>query len=373
VREAQGEESEAGEEGEAVGEGEARVSAAVTARRESSVQARREGGHVAEMQRRRLLLAICEVVAGGGLEAATVGRVCEQAGVSRRTFYELFSDREDCLLAAFDHAVARIAEWIAPAFADGGSWRERVGAALSLLLEWLDAQPAIARFCVVESSRAGPLVLERRRRALEVLASAVDEGRAGLRSAPPPLTAQGVVGGALSVIYGQLLADDPSPAETNRRGADADPRARGAARGDAHRARPLAELAGPLTAMIVHPYLGAAAARAALERPAPVAPCPSAARNGADPDPFRDLPIRFTYRTARVLATIAADAGASNRQIAERSGIADDGQVSRLLRRLQASGLIENRGQGHPKGGPNAWALTPRGQTVSATIAQATQ
>jgi len=64
----------------------------------------RQGGQVVEMQRRRLLLAIGEVVGESGLESATVGRVCEQAGVSRRTFYELFADREACLLAAFDHA-----------------------------------------------------------------------------------------------------------------------------------------------------------------------------------------------------------------------------------------------------------------------------
>ncbi len=65
------------------------------------------------MQRRRLLLAFGEVASTSGLEAATVGRVCEQAAVSRRTFYELFSDREDCLLAAFHQAVERFARRVA--------------------------------------------------------------------------------------------------------------------------------------------------------------------------------------------------------------------------------------------------------------------
>ena len=129
--------------------------------------------------------------------------------------------------------------------------------------------------------------------------------------------------------------------------------------------RPLVELTGPLMAMIVHPYLGAAAARRELELPAPRVPRRSP-RNGADP--FRGLPIRFTYRTALVLGTIAEEPGASNRYVAERAGILDEGQVSRLLRRLQDCDLIENRGEGHARGEPNAWSLTQRGEAIHAAI-----
>ncbi len=123
------------------------------------------------------------------------------------------------------------------------------------------------------------------------------------------------------------------------------------------------ELTGPLMAMIVHPYLGAAAARAELERPVVVTmhstPRPTT-------DPFKGLPIRFTYRTARVLATIAQDPGTSNRHIAESSGISDDGQISRLLGRLSKCELVENDGQ--VKGEPNAWKLTQRGHAIHETI-----
>ncbi len=85
-------------------------------------------------------------------------------------------------------------------------------------------------------------------------------------------------------------------------------------------------------------------------------------------DPFKGLSIRFTYRTARVLATIAEDSGASNRMIAESAGIADVGQMSRLLRRLQDAGLVENLGEGHTRGEPNAWWLTTRGEAIHATL-----
>jgi AcrR family transcriptional regulator len=307
---------------------------------------KRQGGKVVEMQRRRLLLAIGEVVAAGGLEAATVGRVCEQAGVSRRTFYELFPDCEACLLAAFDQAIERIARELEPAYRGDGSWRERVLSALALLLEYLDREPDLARMCVVEAPRAGVEVLVRRRRVLEALVRAVDEGRDHSRrgsAPPPPLTAQGVVGGALSVIHTRLL--DPTPADKPRPA--------------------LVELTGPLMAMIVHPYLGPKAAREELERPAP-AMVLADRHNGADP--FKGLPIRFTYRTARVLSVIATEPGASNRFIADTSGIADEGQMSRLLRRLESCELIVNHGEGHTKGVPNAWTLTERGRAVCAAI-----
>jgi hypothetical protein len=191
---------------------------------------------------------------------------------------------------------------------------------------------------------------------LEALAGVIDEARTESRagSGPPPLTAQGVVGGALSVIHERML--DLSESEAS--GYSAKHMAQG-------EANSLVELARPLMAMIVHPYLGPAAANKELERPAP--PMPSATpRNGADP--FKGLPIRFTYRTARVLSTIASEPGASNRHIAESSGIADEGQMSRLLRRLEGSELIENRGEGHTRGEPNAWALTERGAAIHAAI-----
>jgi AcrR family transcriptional regulator len=305
----------------------------------------RKGAHVVEMQRRRLTLAIVEVVGESGLEAATVGRVCEQAGVSRRTFYELFEDCEACLLAAFEAQVERLLESVRHEFEDSRRWRERVRRALTMLLEQLDSQPDVARFCVIETPRAGPRLIERRAEVLEALAAIVDEGRAEAHaeSQPPPLTAQGAVGGALSVIQARLR--EPSSGSG---------------------VRPLVELTGPLMAMIVHPYLGASVAHEELERTDPVAPR-KAPRNSADP--FKGLPIRFTYRTALVMETIASEPGASNRHIADSAGIADEGQTSRLLRRLQSCELIENRGQGHTRGEPNAWTLTSRGQAIHQAIA----
>jgi AcrR family transcriptional regulator/DNA-binding MarR family transcriptional regulator len=307
----------------------------------------RQGAHVLEMQRRRLLSALMELAAEQGLEGASIGRICKRAGVSRRTFYELFEDRDACLLAAFDEALGRISTPVLVAYQTPGSWRERTRAALAALLARLDAEPGLARLCLIEALRAGPDVIQRRRRVLEQLAEAIDGGRAQSRhgDAVSSLTAQGVVGGALSVVHASML--------------------------DAT-GRPLVELVNPLMAMIVHPYLGPMAARRELRRRPPEAPPAYEDREGrvesAVKDPFRGLPIRFTYRTARVLATIASEPGASNRAIADVAGIGDEGQMSRLLRRLERSDLIENRGDGHAKGEPNAWTLTERGQAVHAAL-----
>jgi AcrR family transcriptional regulator len=306
----------------------------------------RQGGHVAEMQRRRLLLAFVEVLAERGLENASVGRVCKRAGVSRRTFYELFDDRDECLVAAFEEAIERIAQPMLAAWEARGSWQERVRDALAALLEQLDADPDLARLCVVETVKAGPLVSERRASVLAALVGAVEQGRNEARRGgePPPLAGQGVVGGALSVIHTRLMQTPSSGGSSPL----------------------LSELTGELMAMIVHPYLGSAAARRELERPASKA---AGAANGVLKDPFKGLSIRFTYRTARVLSTIASNAGASNRLIADTSGIADEGQMSRLLTRLQRAELIENRGAGRERGEANAWALTERGEAVHTALA----
>jgi hypothetical protein len=60
-------------------------------------------------------------------------------------------------------------------------------------------------------------------------------------------------------------------------------------------------------------------------------------------DPLRRLGMRLTCRTVRVLLAVADTPGGSNRQVADGSGIGDQGQISKLLARLHGLGLIETR------------------------------
>jgi AcrR family transcriptional regulator len=296
------------------------------------------------MQRRRLLLAMVEVAGEHGLERATVGQTCKRAGVSRRTFYDLFDDREGCFLAALELVGDRLAEAIAPALSER-CWSERVRGALTVVLELFDREPRVARLCLLETFKGGPEVVEHRHAMLDVLAEAIDQGRQESKGANPPrLTAQSVVGGVLAVLQARV-------ATARRTGGEQ---------------LPLLELVSPLMGMIVLPYLGQAASHREQQRPTPPVASEASAEDPAPRvnDPFKDLPIRITFRTVRVLETIGAEPDASNREIGRDAGVSDQGQMSKLLRRLERSGLIENRGMGQMRGERNAWRLTPQGQGV---------
>jgi AcrR family transcriptional regulator len=316
------------------------------------------GGHkqVSEIQRARIVAGMIAIVSEQGVEHASVARVVARSGVSRRTFYELFVDREECFIAAFDQCVQRIATVVLPAYRDPSKWRERVRAGLAALLGLLDREPAVARLVVVEVLGAGHGALERRRRGIAQVIALVDrEGREAIAGeGPPPLTPEGLVGGVLSLIHARIVDG-----------------------GDA----PLLDLLGPLMAMIVLPYLGPAAARRELALAGTSPRLVPASRNGsaaagtpaAGLDPLRDLRMRLTYRTIRVLLAIGELSGQggshpSNRQVGDAAGIRDQGQVSKLLARLRQLDLIENVSSPQVKGEPNAWTLTKHGEEVRAVL-----
>jgi DNA-binding MarR family transcriptional regulator len=294
---------------------------------------------VTEIQRTRLIAAIVATVDELGYQRATVAEVIIRARVSRKTFYEIFADLEDCFLAAFDDALAQACVLASEAYAQAPGWRHGTRATLGRLLAAIDEQPTLARLCMLETLVAGARVRARRAAVLVQLAELVDRG-ADVRARskrPPPLTGVAVVGGVLAVLQARLAEG-----------------------GD----QQVSELLGPLMSMIVLPYLGTRAARAELAKPAsPAAPTRHARPTDARTDPLEGLNMRLTYRTIRVLGVIAEQPGASNRDIAESAEIVDQGQISKLLSRLSQHGLVANSGgQGH--GRPNAWHLTARGRQL---------
>jgi len=317
-------------------------------------------GQVAELQRARLLTAMVQEVSERGAANVSVGHVVGRSGVSRRTFYEIFRDREECFLAAFDEALQNVTVIVVTAYgAAGRAWQTGVRAGLMALLGFLDSDRAAARLLIVESLAAGPGALERRRQVIADLVAVLDLGRTegSAKLDPPALTAEAIVGGLLSVLHGRLADGRDSETRTNH------------SRGHAEESS-LLELAGPLMGMIVLPYLGPVATRKEIERPTPK-------RTGTGPatrsDPLQGLPMRLTYRTMRVLVSIAElgaqGAHPSNRAVGERAGIGDQGQASKLLARLHKLGLIENQGGDPARGEPNAWRLTPTGRQVYDSIA----
>ncbi len=329
----------------------------------------RTRGRVGEIQRARIIAAMSELVRERGPGAVTVAHVVARSGLSRRTFYELFQDREDCFLAAFDVAIARAAESVLPAYGASARWRERVRAGLEAMLCFLDAEPELGYLCAVGALGGGERALARRTLVVRKLVDAVHKGRHESRAArrPERLVAEGLVGAVLAVIHARLVesASRPTGALSGTRAVAGAPRRTP----DSARApRPLLSLLNPLMGMIVLPYQGQAASEREQCRPAPRARRPTAPRV----DPLRELDMRLTYRTVRALLAIDSLGGhgshPSNRQVATAAGISDQGQISKLLARLQALGLVGNAGGDHAKGEPNAWALTARGRDVTRTL-----
>ena len=116
-------------------------------------------------QRARMLDAMSRAVAGKGYARVSVADVVELAGVSRRTFYEQFTDKEHCFLVAYECGTdAVIDEMVAAAArADGADWRGRLRAALEGYTGILAAEPEFARAFLIDVLGAGPKAVELRR------------------------------------------------------------------------------------------------------------------------------------------------------------------------------------------------------------------
>jgi AcrR family transcriptional regulator/DNA-binding MarR family transcriptional regulator len=287
-----------------------------------------------------MLAAAVEAVEEVGYARMTVAQVISRARVSRKTFYDVFTDREDCFLAAFEQALGQARTIASEAYAQEPTWRDGIRTALARLLMFMDEEPGLAKLCIVEALGAGERVLDRRAVVLDELAQVIDRGRSATNATrePPDVTAEGVVGAIFAVLHTRVLEN-----------------------GD----QPLTDLLGSLMSMIVLPYLGARAAGRELTRPPLEIPIDSRPRSMTrQKDPLEGLNMRLTYRTVRVLMVIAEHPGASNREIAEGSGIIDQGQISKLLNRLARLKLVENLGEGQEKGAANAWHLTTRGAQV---------
>jgi len=305
---------------------------------------RRSGGEqISQLSRKRILSAMAAVVAEHGVEGSSVSRVIARARVSRATFYKVFDDREDCLLATIEQAVALARARAQGPWESHEDWLTRVREALHALLEFFEDEPDLARLCIVHSSVEEPAIMARRLELLADLASVIDGGRDGARNSPAPLTAEALVGGTLGVIHRRLVQPHPGS---------------------------LLDLANPLMSFIARPYRGASTARRELHR-SPRASSSNRehqetprASNGA-PRSLTHAGTRITYRTARVLSAIAAAPGLSNAEAGKRAGISDQGQISKLLNRLARAGLAKNTGEGRPRGSTNAWHLTARGERLS--------
>lgn len=197
---------------------------------------------VARTQRDRLIDAMARTVAERGYANAALSEVCTAAGVSTRAFYQHFTDKESCFLAAFELGVELMQKTVAVAYSKPGRWPDRMHRGLDTLLRILAAEPAFASLAVVEVLAAGPRALAGRR---ELLSSYVPFFADAPRRPGQPEVPAGVVHAVIAGIYG-VIFDFVSTG----------------------RAADLPEQLPDLTYLVLVPFLGPAAAGRAAGLPA---------------------------------------------------------------------------------------------------------
>ncbi|MCW3020002.1 MAG: transcriptional regulator, TetR family, partial [Solirubrobacterales bacterium] len=118
-------------------------------------------------QRERLLEAMTHVAAREGYAEMKIAHLTSRAGVSRQTFYECFTDKEDCFLAAYQQAASEILGKLQQAI-DTIDWWETPSKAMRVLLEEMESDPETAWLFFVEGMAGGSRV---RRHRNDVLAA----------------------------------------------------------------------------------------------------------------------------------------------------------------------------------------------------------
>jgi AcrR family transcriptional regulator len=164
------------------------------------------------IQRERLLVAMLNAAADLGYLGTNVQDVIDRAGVSRPTFYEHFSNKEDCFLAAFDSSADRLRKKLDAAARQGGDvWRDRVRFGLEALLRFAMREPDTARTLVVEARAASATAVKRRVELLDQFARCLDEQARELLpelESHTAVTASGIVGGLESLLYSRLCKQE---------------------------------------------------------------------------------------------------------------------------------------------------------------------
>ena len=167
---------------------------------------------VLESQRGRMLDAIAVAVAEKGYAATTVGDVVSGAGVSRKTFYEHFADKEECFLAAWDTGVQVVFDAIATSNEQAAGPIGRMRSGLRAYLETLAAEPAFARSFFIEVVAAGPHAEARRAevhaRFADLFATMHDQARREMPQFPdvPPHIPRAAVGAINELVSDYVRA-----------------------------------------------------------------------------------------------------------------------------------------------------------------------
>ena len=172
------------------------------------------GGHhglspeeVAASQRSRIVEAMRKAVQEHGYQDASIADAIKRAGVSRKTFYAQFADKEDCFLEIYDEQMGRLQALTRDAFDAQDEWVPSLRAGLAALLNSLAYDPAVARVCFVDVLAAGPRAAQRRNEAMRELEGILDLARETDGTASPRALGMSMVGGLGEVLYQEIVGD----------------------------------------------------------------------------------------------------------------------------------------------------------------------
>jgi AcrR family transcriptional regulator len=300
-----------------------------------------------ELQRARLIASMTALSRERDWHGLSVNRICEHAGMSRRTFYEHFVDAEDCFASAIEDALERLwAEVAEQVGAAGDDWAGQVAVSIVTFLAALELDRPRAWMAIME-----PLYGNDRARAARQVV--VDRFVALLESGPaeeagdrvPATTAAGTIGGLWELALQHVSGGEDAV------GID--------------------EVAGSAIFLALSPFVGRHEAMRhayGARKPSDVV---AAARAGVatDTSPALDAELaetalRLTELAADTLRHIAAHPGCGNAEIAEAIAVGHESQMSRVLRRLAEGGLAKSQREGRS----HAWELTERGVVVAARL-----
>jgi AcrR family transcriptional regulator len=284
-------------------------------------------------QRDRLIAAMGELVAELKSTSVGVHHVCQRAGVSRRTYYELWADRDACLVETLEEGQARLLAAVDDAVGDAPAvWEDRAADVVRALVATLDAEPVVAYLCLHATLLYGS---EGRRIRHEMLDAVAD-----LLGEPPhlPSTPDFAFLGALGGIFelaGRNLADVGGRAD----------------------------LAAAMTYTLLAPFVGRRQAIARATVDANPSILVSRWLSSTETSPA-GVELLITQLTRETLDHLAAHPGTSNTAIAKAVDVRHESQMTRHLQRLERAGLVEHRKEGRR----NAWRLTALGRDAVASV-----
>jgi AcrR family transcriptional regulator len=277
-------------------------------------------------QRDRLVLTMGVLLTELGGTAIGVHHVCQRAGISRRTFYDLYADRDACLLdtlgVAQDRLLAGVTESVVGV---GPEWEDRAVAATRALVRTVCADRILGYLCVVAPLAAGRDALMLRRAAMDEIGRLLGEPPSIEPAVDVALAA--ALGGVWELLRHHLTEEASQD-----------------------------DLAAVAIYALLAPFVGRR--RAVVRASAPGYPATAVARWTPSDVGTEDLGLLITELTRQTLVYLDKHPDATNIAVARAVDVRHESQMSRHLARLLREGVVQRRKEGRT----NAWRLTARGQ-----------